>query len=138
MAAATRKAHGPSAGGQGIVPQASKRSDRTRGNGGNQFPQAIRQSGLGVDPKNETGKMRTVSRAEFLRGVSALSAGRFPVSPKGCAPAQSPAWRMLSPAASSSATMSLFAISGAASALACQYSRWRLRSQNMQAWVSGG
>ena len=50
---------------------------------------------------------------------------------------QSPAWRMLSPAASSTATMSS-ATSGGASSFACQYWRCRLRSQNMQAWVSGG
>jgi hypothetical protein len=52
---------------------------------------------------------------------------------------QSPAWRMLSPAASSRAAMSS-TISGSsgASALARQYSGWRLLSQYLQAWVSGG
>ena len=51
----------------------------------------------------------------------------------------SAAWRMLSPAASSTATMSsAISDSGGASGLARQYSGWRLRSQNMQAGVSGG
>ena len=120
---------------------------------------------LGVHPLGETAKLRTISRAKSLQGVSAsfrrfpprraiveraaiseglevsalsaLSAARFAVSPKGCTPAQSPAWRMLSPAASSSA-MSSMKTSGVVSAFARQSSGRRLRSQNMQALVSGG
>ena len=51
--------------------------------------------------------------------------------------AQLPTWRTLSPAASSSAMWSM-KTSGVVSALARQSSGRRLRSQNMQALVSGG
>ena len=46
-----------------------------------QFPQANRQSGLGVHPLGETAKLRTASRAEFPQGVSA-GFRRFAPSPE--------------------------------------------------------
>jgi len=79
------------------------------------FRKRYANQGYGVDPLDETAKLRTVPRAEFLQGVSAsfrrfpplraivgkgpissgfevsalsaLSAGRFAVSPKRRAPA---------------------------------------------------
>jgi hypothetical protein len=50
----------------------------------------------------------------------------------------SAAWRMLSPAASSSAMSSTISGSGGACGRARQYSGWRLPSQYLQALVSGG
>jgi hypothetical protein len=41
------------------------------------FRKRYANQGFGVDPKSKTGKLRTVSRAEFLQGVSA-SFRRFP------------------------------------------------------------
>jgi hypothetical protein len=87
MARATRKAHGPSAGGplpsrEGLsAPRFALRSRRRKllcaiappscGNQFPQFPQAMGMLSSGVDSKSETGKMRSVSRAKFLQGVSA-------------------------------------------------------------------
>ena len=52
-------------------------------------------------PDRAVVKKTAISEGLEISGISGISAAGFAVSAKGCAPAQSPAWRMRSPAASS-------------------------------------